>query len=146
MATDDVRDPTTRAYDRIVDDFVRRNAVVPAEFAEFRASFVATVREGGRVADLGCGPGRDAAHFLTTGFEVVAIDASRQMTLRAHSAGMPVARADIRFVPMRDESLDGIWSAASLLHVPPRRRAADTARVVGVPRPGGRARPFHVDG
>jgi len=118
VIADDVRDVTTRAYDEIVDDFVRRNADVPGDFAGFRASFAADVRAGGRVADLGCGPGRDAAHFRTVGLEVVAVDASRQMTLRTHGLGVPVVQADMRFAPLQDESLDGIWSAASLLHVP----------------------------
>jgi SAM-dependent methyltransferase len=118
VTADDVRDATTRAYDEIVDDFARRNADVSVDFAEFRASFVADVRDGGRVADLGCGPGRDAAHFLAVGLDVVAVDASRHMTLRARGVGVPAVQADMRTAPLRCESLDGIWSAASLLHVP----------------------------
>jgi SAM-dependent methyltransferase len=118
VTADDVRASTANAYDHIVDDFARRNAEVPLDVAEHRASFIAEVRQGGRVADFGCGPGRDAAHFLTVGLDVVAVDASREMTLRTRRAGVPVARADMRFVPLRHGSLDGIWSAASLLHVP----------------------------
>ena len=76
------------------------------------------MRRGGRVADLGCGPGRDAAHFPAAGLDVVGIDASRQMARRAGQNGVPVAQADIRRVPLRPEHLDGVWSAASLLHVP----------------------------
>lgn len=116
--TEDTRAETSSAYDQVVDDFVRRNAGTPAEFAEFRASFVAQVRAGGRVADFGCGPGRDAAQFVAAGLEVVAVDASRQMTLHARSVGVPVVQADIRFVPVCRASVDGIWAAASLLHVP----------------------------
>jgi SAM-dependent methyltransferase len=118
MNPDDVRVTTASAYDDIVDDFVRRNRSVPPAFAEYRASFVAAVRNGGRVADLGCGPGRDAAHFLEVGLRVVAVDASRQMARHARGDGVAVAQADIRSVPLRTASLDGIRSAASLLHVP----------------------------
>jgi SAM-dependent methyltransferase len=118
MTADDIRASTAAAYDQIADEFVRRNHEVPADFAEFRASFVARVRRGGRVADLGCGPGRDAAHFLAAGLEVVGVDASREMALRVRRNGIPVAQADIRDVPLRPDCLDGIWSAASLLHVP----------------------------
>ena len=127
MTADDVRASTAAAYDQIVDDFVRRNSEVPADFAEFRASFVAEVRRRGRVADLGCGPGRDAAHFLAAGLEVVGVDASRQMALTARRNGVPVAQGDIRCVPLRPGRLDGVWSAASLLHVP-RRDVAHTLR------------------
>ena len=118
MTADDVRASTTQAYDEIVDDYLRRNRDVHAEYAEFRSSFVAEVRDGGRVADLGCGPGRDAASFLAAGLEVVAVDASREMARRARDTGVAVAQGDLRSVPLRLDSLDGIWSAASLLHVP----------------------------
>jgi SAM-dependent methyltransferase len=122
MSADEVRIATASAYDHIVDDFVRRNDTVPADFAEFRATFVAAVRsaggDGSRVVDLGCGPGRDAVHFLENALEVAGVDASRQMAMHARGDGVPVVQADLRFVPLRSESLDGIWSAASLLHVP----------------------------
>jgi SAM-dependent methyltransferase len=118
MDADDVRAATASAYDHIVDDFVRRNSAVPPDVAEYRASFVAAVGDGARVADLGCGPGRDAAYFLEIGLRVVAVDASRQMAMHARGEGVAVAQADIRSVPLRSGSLDGIWSAASLLHVP----------------------------
>ena len=125
MTADDVR-ATANAYDHIVDDFVRRNTAVPVDFAEFRGSFVAEVRPRGRVADLGCGPGRDAVHFRAARLDVVALDASQQMALRAHRVGAAVARADMRCLPLRRASPDGIWSAASLLHVP----RADVARTL----------------
>jgi SAM-dependent methyltransferase len=137
MQPDDVRVTTASAYDLIVDDFVRRNRSVPPDFAEYRASFVAAMRNGGRVADLGCGPGRDAAYFLEVGLRVVAVDASRQMVRHTYGEGVAVAQADIRSVPLRAASLDGIWSAASLLHVP----RPDVARTLRswrqLLRPGG---------
>lgn len=115
---DDVRKRTAHAYDEVVDDYVRRTTDVPADFARFRAEFADAVPEGGRVADLGCGPGRDAAVFRAAGLRAVGVDASRRMTRRALAHGVAVARADIRLAPLRPGSLDGIWSAASLLHVP----------------------------
>jgi SAM-dependent methyltransferase len=127
VTTDDVRHPTARAYDRVVDDYVRRNSEVPQDFAAFRTAFVAEVRPGGRVADLGCGPGRDAGVFRAAGLTVLGVDASQQMARRTRSTGIPVARGDIRRPPLRPACLDGIWSAASLLHVP-RGEVAATLR------------------
>jgi SAM-dependent methyltransferase len=40
---------------------------------------------GGRVLDLGCGTGEDAAHLAESGMRVVAIDASQGMVARARS-------------------------------------------------------------
>lgn len=137
MTEDDVRVPTTHAYDRVVEDYVRRTRDVPADFAAFRAEFVDRVPVGGRIADLGCGPGRDAALFRAAGLGVVGVDASHRMAERTLAAGIPVARGDIRRAPLRDGSLDGVWSAAALLHVP-RDDVASTLRGWGRPlRSGG---------
>ena len=127
VTRDDVRVPTAQAYDRVVDEYVRRNTEVPADFARFRAEFAKAVPAGGRIADLGCGPGRDAARFRAAGLRAVGIDASGRMARCALDDGVPVARADIRLVPLRHGTLDGIWSAASLLHVP-RDEVPDTLR------------------
>lgn len=115
---DDVLVPTAHAYDGVVDDYVRRNTDVPDDFARFRAEFADAVPAGGRVADLGCGPGRDAVVFRAAGLRAIGVDASRRMAGHALAHGVPTARADIRLLPLRPDSLDGIWSAASLLHVP----------------------------
>lgn len=127
MTSDDVRVPTAQAYDRVVDDYVRRNSEVPADFARFRDEFARRVPEGGLVADLGCGPGRDAAVLRAAGVAVVGVDASRRMAARTFAARVPATRGDIRRVPLRAGTLDGIWSAAALLHVP-REDVAGTLR------------------
>ncbi|MBN2622568.1 MAG: class I SAM-dependent methyltransferase [Acidimicrobiales bacterium] len=118
VASADARATTARAYDDIVDDYVRRTTDLPDDFVRFRSRFVARVRRGGRVADIGCGPGRDAAVFAAAGLRVAALDASQGMAARTHRAGTPVALADMRHPPFRDGAVDGIWSAAALLHVP----------------------------
>lgn len=70
------------------------------------------------MADIGCGPGRDASVFVAAGLRVAALDASPGMATRTHSLGTPVALADMRQLPFQAGALDGIWSAAALLHVP----------------------------
>jgi SAM-dependent methyltransferase len=60
---------------------------------------------GGRVLDLGCGPGLDSRALGALGFTVVAIDASAGMVAEARAAGV-----DARVLPAeRVAELDGIF-------------------------------------
>ena len=118
MPVDDVRVATAAAYDRIVDEFVRRNTEINDDLFDFRQDFMQVVGEGGLVVDVGCGPGRDSRHFRTHGLRSAGLDASAGMARRALSEGVPVVIADMRTMPVRFGALDGIWSAASLFHVP----------------------------
>jgi SAM-dependent methyltransferase len=113
-----MRISTAQAYDEIVDDFARRNQHINADLAELRAMFTSAVVDAGRVLDVGCGPGREAVHFSSLGLRVVGVDASLGMARRAHGDGVAVMLADMRAVPVGEGSIDGIWSAASLLHIP----------------------------
>lgn len=118
MTSSDPFAPTIASYDLIADDYARRNAVAPDDTVRRQETFATMAGEGGVVADVGCGPGRDAAWFAARGLRVVGFDASTSMALRARAVGVTVARADLRRLPVRDGALDGIWSSASLLHVP----------------------------
>lgn len=133
-------DPTTRetaaTYDRIVDDYEARAMNVAPEFGAFRDSFAARVRSAGLVLDVGCGPGRDAAHFIDVGFRVAALDASNGMAARARRNGVSVAVGDHRRPPFRTSVADGIWSSATLLHVPRGDVPATLTRWHQLLRPG----------
>lgn len=117
-----MRDAVTRetaaSYDRIVDHYEERAATVTPEFGSFRTAFAARVPPGGQVLDLGCGPGRDAAHFTVAGFRVVGLDSSPGMAARARRNGAAVAVGDHRRPPFGAGTADGLWSSATLLHVP----------------------------
>ena len=83
-------------------------------------AFARRVRPGGRVADLGCGPGWYAAHLRAAGFEVVAVDAAAAMLAEAARRAPQVwrVRADILALPVADRSLDGAWASGSYQHLP----------------------------
>lgn len=117
VATDDPVATTTAAYDLVAASYAERNAVAAPDHVEHQRAFLAAL-SGSVVADAGCGPGRDAVSFAAEGVRVAGFDRSVEMLARARAAGVPVARADLRALPVRDGSLDGLWSSASLLHVP----------------------------
>ena len=78
-----------------------------------------------RVLDVGCGPGADAAVFAEAtaphggDLDVVGLDVSESL-LRAAADHAPRARfvrGDMRSLPFERDSVEGLWSAAALLHL-----------------------------
>jgi SAM-dependent methyltransferase len=92
------------------------------------AAFIAACPSGGRVLDLGCGPGAAAAEMARAGLQVEALDASATMVaMAARHAGVSARQGtfdDIEGCAI----YNGIWANFSLLHAPradlPRHLAA----------------------
>ena len=94
---------------------------------------------GARLLDLGCGGGQDADDLDRRGYRVVGLDRTRALLSagRRRYRSLPLVRADLRDLPFQAMSFDGLWAAASLMHLPKpvaRRILADLCRLV---RPGG---------
>lgn len=100
-------------------------------------AFAARVKPGGRILDIGCGAGRDAAAFALLGFEVEARDPCVELLVHAgRHPGVTCRVGGYESVRER-RTYDGIWSCASLLHVP-RADLPDTCWRLGQAlRPGG---------
>lgn len=102
------------------------------------AAFIKAMPAGGRVLDLGCGPGTAAHVMAEAGLQVDAMDAVPEMVdMAARHPGVTAWVAsfdDIRGVNI----YDGIWANFSLLHA----ARADMPRHLGgiaqALRPGGR--------
>lgn len=86
---------------------------------EFRERFLAQLKAGVKILDVGCGVGREAHFFEELGFDVTAFDGSEEMTKLARQI-LKKPPLLMRFQDMNfSEEFDGIWAAASLIHVPP---------------------------
>ncbi|WP_188190478.1 class I SAM-dependent methyltransferase [Nonomuraea sp. SYSU D8015] len=135
-----MEDPVTRTtagYDRIAPVFAERSREVGDSFMAFRRRFADALPTGGRVADLGCGPGRDAAWFLEQGLTVVGVDRSIEMAKLAAARGVPAVLSDLRRPPLIPGSLVGLWSVAALLHVPAGETEPTLRAWSAALRPGG---------
>ena len=92
-----------------------------------------------RLLDLGCGGGQDAGDLGQRGYRVVGVDRTRALLSagRRRYRALPLVLADLRDLPFQAMSFDGLWAAASLIHLPKqdaRRILIDLYRLV---RPGG---------
>ena len=87
------------------------------DMTDIYSRFERYLPHGGSILDFGCGSGRDSYHFIQAGYSVTAIDASKQIcTFASKRIGQEVIQmrfSDIRY----EDSFDGIWACASLLHV-----------------------------
>ncbi len=73
-----------------------------------------------RIADLGCGRGYQARHFVEAGCLVLAIDRAFTPAVRELAAGRPdrcrCLQADLARLPLRDGGLEAIWASHCLEH------------------------------
>jgi SAM-dependent methyltransferase len=110
---------TVAAYDAIAAIYDQRLGGRPDILHPWLERFAAAVPPGGIVADLGCGPARHGHALAGLGLRVVGVDLSAGMVAVArHRLPGRIARGDLRRLPVRAACLDGVWSAAALLHVP----------------------------
>ena len=98
----------------------------------------AGVGAGGRVVDVGCGPGHAAARAAARGARVVGVDGSAEMVSHA-AATVPhvlFCRADGRHLPLPASSVDAVVGNFVIFHIgEPELAIAEFGRVLA---PGGR--------
>jgi len=126
---------STDYYDRSGARFFADSAY--ADLSQTYTRFLAHVPRGGAILDAGCGSGRDALAFHRAGYAVTAFDGSARMVelATAHS-GLPVHHLRFEDVAWED-AFDGIWSCASLLHVPRADLERVMFRLARAAKPGG---------
>jgi SAM-dependent methyltransferase len=136
--------------------FAPRAATWDSKFGDDMPAYAAAVAEsrippGATAADIGCGTGRalpglrDAVGPAGT---VIGLDITPEMLAAARDAGrarhVVLLLADARNPPFADASLDAVFAAGLVTHLPdPATGLAEFARVT---RPGGRLTLFHPSG
>lgn len=81
--------------------------------------FVSLLPKGSKVLDAGCAAGRDVNVLSQRGFNAVGIDISSGLIKIAKQKfpHLPFVQGDFLKLPFADNSFDGIWAHASLLHL-----------------------------
>ena len=130
---------TRATYEVIARDYEQRQLTFTRGWgADLRDELAASLAPNSCVADIGCGPGFDAAALRTAGHRVIGLDYTHAMLLRAKSRHDSLIECDMRSLPIASHSLDAIWSSYAILHVPAEDLAATLSGFVRVLRPGGR--------
>lgn len=107
---------TLSYYDSNAEQFYK--STVNVEFAAMQERFLAKLRKGSYILDLGCGSGRDTKAFLEKGYRVDAVDGSKELCrLASEYTGIKVKNMFFQELSETDR-YDGIWACSSLLHLP----------------------------
>lgn len=125
---------TLRFYDGNADVYA---AVRPDKVAQELLAFLPRVVPGGRILELGCGSGGEAAAMIAMGFAVDATDGSAAMAALASARlGTPVRV--MRFEQLDAPAIyDAVVACASLLHVLRDGLPDVLARIGRALKPGG---------
>ncbi|MFJ8437055.1 class I SAM-dependent DNA methyltransferase [Kitasatospora sp. NPDC094019] len=112
-------------YDAVAADYADRYRDALAAMPWDRALLgvfaeLVTTAGGGRVADLGCGPGRITGHLAELGLDVRGLDLSPRMVELARAAhpGIPFEAGSLLDLPYRDGELAGAVAWYSIIHTP----------------------------
>lgn len=103
-------------YNTNAEDFFE--GTVSVDMSAHYAAFLEKLPEGAHILDAGCGSGRDSLYFKKLGYKITAMDASTELCkLASEYIGQKVLELSFQEMVF-EETFDGIWACASLLHVP----------------------------
>ncbi|MFG2205600.1 class I SAM-dependent methyltransferase [Streptomyces sp. NPDC048638] len=123
-------------YSDHADDYETTHATKMSERVE---QFASSLRRPSLILDAGCGPGRDLARFNAHGHIARGVDLNPDFVAMANRHA-PTSQCDLRKVGSQFPAgtFDGVWAAASLVHL----SESDTMEVLDqfarLLRPGGR--------
>lgn len=104
-------------------DYYNQNATMFAvgtacvDFRQTQDKFLHNLKAGDTILDFGCGAGRDTKYFLEHGYQVDAIDGSKELCkIASEYTGITVKQ--MLFQELNEtEKYDGIWACSSILHL-----------------------------
>lgn len=144
LNTDNWLEDTRTSYDTVADSYadqVRNLLDETPEERAFLALFARLVRTngGGPVADVGCGPGRIAAHLCELGVDAFGIDLSPGMieVARRDHPGLRFDLGSMTALNLADRSMAGLVAWYSLIHIPDDEMSSVLTHFRRVLRPGG---------
>ncbi|MFF7642024.1 methyltransferase domain-containing protein [Streptomyces canus] len=122
MTDTDFVTATRTFYDSVAEDYAEqfRDVLTVSPLDRVLLSGFAELVGDGRVADLGCGPGRITAHLASLGLSVFGLDLSESMLAiaRRENPGLRFERGSMLELDLPDGALAGAVSWYSSIHTP----------------------------
>ena len=130
---------TLRTYEKDADLFLKHWGRKKYKRPPLLTQWLKLLPECAVLLDLGCGAGQDSRYLDLLGHRVIGLDRTMPLlkfaTVRTPS--VPLVLADMRSLPLRAGSLNGIWAAASLIHLPKRAVPSVLTTLQHLVKPGG---------
>lgn len=102
-------------YDKNATEY--SESTIGVDFSATQERFLRYIPLHAKILDFGCGSGRDAKYFLDKGYDVDAIDGSKEFCrLASVYTGITVKQMLFQELASVNE-YDGIWACASILHL-----------------------------
>ena len=102
-------------YDKNATEY--SESTIGVDFSATQERFLRYIPLHAKILDFGCGSGRDAKYFLDKGYDVDAIDGSKEFCrLASVYTGIIVKQMFFQELASVNE-YDGIWACASILHL-----------------------------
>ena len=108
--------PEMVARDRQASGYLQHSKF-PTQIARMRRFIICLPRASRPVLDLGCGPGPTTEMLTQRGFEVLAVDFSRQSLELNRAKSALFVQADLRDIRFANDSVDGLMMADFLQHI-----------------------------
>ena len=110
-----VEDTYSKIAQAYTDEFFDDTFDVP-----FIDCLMNAVKPGGKILDIGSGPGQFSAYIKKHGFVVQGVDTSEAMIKIANAmvADVKFSNMDMRQLTFADATFDGILAAYSIIHIP----------------------------
>ncbi len=130
---------TLDVYDREAETFLTRWGKGKYKRPPLLNEWLRMIPKGSQLLDLGCGAGQDTRYLRSIGHRVIGLDHTLPLLAFAsrRSSTLPYILGDIRTIPIADDCLDGVWAAASLIHLPKPVARLVFAELAKCVRPGG---------
>ncbi|TSC89420.1 MAG: type 11 methyltransferase [Microgenomates group bacterium Gr01-1014_5] len=112
---------TIASYDNMAEAWAREHAT-PGWWSEEIAKFKGYLPTG-KIIEVGSGGGRDAKELVEAGYGYVGTDVSSGLLVEAKklNPGVAFLNQSVYELDFPDNSFDGFWASAVLLHIPKNR-------------------------
>ena len=130
---------TIEAYETHQELFLRQWNTKKYKIPPHLKAWTRNLSKGTCLLDLGCGPGQDTRYLRRKGFHVYGVDLTLSFLRAAkiRAPRLPVVQSDMTSLPFPQQVFDGIWAAASVIHLPKAQSRTLFRKLFGLTKPGG---------